>query len=158
MKTTITQRTTLVALTLTMLLALDLSTASADTVVEPSPLGQMASGLNPANWKMPEWKMPSFQQMLPSQDEKARITKKKDGLFSEVGKTASNSWKKTKQALNPQKLNPVRFFQASSRTNVAPKPKSTKPGFFSSLFSPRQEEPQSTTVSDFLQQSRPNRN
>ena len=152
MKTT-AKRITIVAFAIATILTVDLSTASADTTVEPSPLGKVASGLNPANWKMPEWKMPSFNGLLPSQDEKARITKKKDGLFSEVGRTASNSWSKTKEAFNPQKLNPVNFFQASARTNVTPAER--KPGFFSSLFSPGQEEKSDTTVGDFLSQSRP---
>lgn len=153
MKTT-TKRIAIVAFTIATIFSINLSTASADTTVEPSPLGQVVNGLNPANWKMPEWKMPSLKGLLPNQEEKARITKKKDGLFSEVGKTVSNRWAKTKETFSPDKLNPVNFFQASARTNVTPAKK--EPGFFSSLFSPGQEDVKSdTTVSDFLGQSRP---
>ena len=115
-----------------------------------APLGP----LNPANWKMPSFKMPTFQNLMPGTDEKARITKKKDGLFQEVGQTASNSWKKTKEVFNPQKLNPTNFFTASSRTPSSTSEK--KPGFFSSLFSPAPAEKASGTVTDFLRQDRPN--
>lgn len=139
-----------------MLFVCSISTANADTTVEPSPMGKMVSGLNPMNWKMPKLKMPSFKEMLPGQEEKARITKKKDGLFSEVGKTASNSWSRTKAALNPQKLNPVNFFTASARTPSEPEPEKKKPGFFHSLFNPGAAEAQDdATVTDFLSQSRP---
>src|SRR6056297_666108 len=77
----------------------------------PSALSQMLHGMNPVNWKLPD-----LRQVLPGNQEQARIKEKKDGLFSEVGKATSNSWNKTKQMFNPQKLNPVRFLPASSRT------------------------------------------
>ncbi|MGB7324363.1 MAG: hypothetical protein WBD31_05790 [Rubripirellula sp.] len=115
-----------------------------------SPTAGMFSNLNPANWKMPD-----FKAMLPGQDEKARIVEKKDGLFSEVKKSASNSWAKTKAVFNPQKLNPVNFLPASSRTETTGE--EAKPGFFRSLFMPAPiEEPRTETVQDFLKQSRPN--
>jgi hypothetical protein len=118
-------------------------------------MAQIASGLNPLNWRMPQWKMPNFRRLLPGNEEKARIKNKKDGLFDEVGKTASNSWNKTKTALDPQKLNPANFFTASARTPSAPKAKE-KPGFFRSLFAPEPEvEKSNATVTDFLRQSRP---
>ena len=119
-------------------------------------IGQMAAGLNPMNWRMPQWKMPNFRQMLPGADEKARIKKKKEGLFDEVTKTASNSWMKTKEMLNPQKLNPVRFMPASSRTPSPGNAQESKPGFFRSLWSPAPPvERDNATVTDFLRQSRP---
>ncbi|MFK8110895.1 MAG: hypothetical protein AB8B91_01760 [Rubripirellula sp.] len=138
-----------------ILLASDVSVADAQES-QPSAIGKMASGLNPANWKMPSWKMPSFKALMPGQDEQARITKKKDGLFSEVGKTASNSWTKTKEVFNPKKLNPVNFLTASARTPAAQPQQESKPGFFHSLFNPRGDEPQDdATVTDFLSHSRP---
>lgn len=155
MKTT-AMRTAIGAAALTLFLFADLTTASAQTEVEPSPIGQMASGLNPMNWRMPQWKMPNFRQLLPGNDEKARIVKKKDGLFDEVGKTASNSWNKTKNALNPQNLNPVKFLPASARTPAPSPQQESKPGFFRSLFAPAPPaKDDSATVTDFLSQSRP---
>lgn len=141
----------------TLALALLLITPSvvAQEPAQPTPLGQFARSLNPLNWSMPQWKMPNFRSVLPGSEEKARIKKKKDGLFDEVGKTASNSWSKTKAALDPQKLNPVNFFTASSRTPAASSARETKPGFFRSLFSPPPEPQQDTTVTGFLRQPRP---
>ncbi len=116
----------------------------------PSPMAGMFSNLNPANWTMPD-----FKGMLPGREEKARIVEKKDGLFTEVRKTASTSWSRTKEVFNPQKLNPVNFLPASSRT--ASPAQEAKPGFFKSLFTPAPPEPERVeTVQDFLKQSRPN--
>lgn len=123
----------------------------ADEAIPTTPFGRMVHGLNPANWKMP-----TFSGLLPQQEEKARLTKKKDSLVDEVGQTASNSWNRTKTALNPQRLNPVRFFTASAATPATPRAQEPKPGFFSSLFSPSApSEKTSTTTSDFLSQPRP---
>ena len=138
--------TTAVAM-LMLCLCVEVSTARADEVIEASPMTQLVHGLNPMNWKMPD-----FRQLLPGNDEKARIKKKKEGLMDEVTKTASNSWSKTKQALNP-----VKFLPASSRTpSPASRQQAEQPGFFRSLFGAgkpaAQEKP---TVTDFLRQERP---
>jgi len=136
---------------LTLLLFADLSTATAQTkTTDPTPIGRMVSGLNPMNWQMP-----NFRDMLPAQEEKARIKKKKDGLFDEVTQTASRSWNRTKQVLNPQKLNPVNFFPASARTPSSKQTKKAEPGFFRSLFTAAEEPNDNATVTDFLRQSRP---
>ena len=144
-----TRMKSLVGLTAAVALALAVSqNAMADEVVKESPMATFARNLNPANWKMP-----NFRTLLPGQDEKARITKKKDGLVSEVSQTASNSWNKTKQMFSPERMNPARMFTASART-PSTKEKSDKPGFFRSLFAPPEPEP-SSTVTEFLRQSRP---
>lgn len=129
---------------------------SADTPEEPSGFGQAVSVMNPLNWKMPQLKMPNFKSILPSKAEQDEINEKKDGLFDQVGKTASNSWSKTKNALSPKNLNPARFFTTSSKTSVKTVPvKEKKPGFWSRLLSPwPEEEPEQTTVTDFLRQPR----
>lgn len=115
-----------------------------------APLGP----LNPANWKMPSFKMPSLEGMLPQAEEKQRIVKKKDSFFSEIGKTVSNSWNRTKEAFNPQKLNPTRFLTASSRT-PSKQASESKPGFFSSLFSSGKEDHSKSSTLDFLKRDRP---
>lgn len=139
------------AAALALVMLLQTQNASAQDPAQPSAFGQLARNLNPMNWKMP-----NFGSLLPGNDEKARIKKKKDGLFDEVGKTASNSWSKTKAALDPQKLNPVNYLPASSRTPSPKKPEQTKPGFFRSLFAPSAEpERQDGTVTGFLSQPRP---
>ena len=135
------------AATLALLVVLCLS--SSTSVFAEDGAGLLGP-LNPANWKMP-----SFQTFMPGADEKARITKKKDGLFQEVGQTVSNSWNRTKEVFNPQKLNPTNFFTASSKTPSTTSSES-KPGFFSSLFSPQPAADESGTVTDFLRQDRPN--
>jgi hypothetical protein len=136
---------------LTLLLFVDLSTANAQTKsTDPTPIGRMVSGLNPMNWKLP-----NFREMLPAQEEKARIKKKKDGLFDEVTQTASRSWNRTKAVLNPQKLNPINFFPASARTPSSKQTQKAEPGFFRSLFTPAEPPADNSTVTDFLRQSRP---
>ena len=110
---------------------------------------RLVNGLNPANWKMPD-----FKSILPGQDEKTRIKKKKDGLMTEMTTTASNSWTKTKEVLDPQKLNPARMFSASNKTNST-REEPAKPGFFRSLFTPDPPEKKDLTVTDFLGRSRP---
>ncbi|MDA8743826.1 hypothetical protein N9N28_04245 [Rubripirellula amarantea] len=127
------------------------SPATSVSAEEAAPMGP----LNPMNWKMPEFKMPSFKALLPGEEEKTRIKTKKDGLFSEVTQTASNSWNRTKEALNPQKLNPTRFFTASSKT-PSTETEETKPGFFQSLFMGPAETKEPETVTDFLRQDRVN--
>ncbi|MCG8650909.1 MAG: hypothetical protein MI861_13810 [Pirellulales bacterium] len=129
--------------------------ALADKPVRSSPVGRMVDTLNPANWKMPSMKMPKFSSILPARDEKARIKKKKDSLMDEVTQTASNSWRKTKETLNPKKLNPVRFFSASAKT-PSTKTRDKKPGFLGSLFQPKpQPAAQDQTVTDFLGLAKP---
>ncbi len=140
-----------------ILLASNLSDAHAQSTASGSTtptMGQFFSNLNPMNWQMPQMKMPDFRSMLPGQEEKTRIIQKKDGLMNDVKTTASNSWQKTKEVLDPKKLNPMNLFPAS------PTPTTTsgtqQPGFFSSLFAPGkpvQQEPQEiATVGDFLAQ------
>ena len=126
----------------------------------PTNVGQQAMGqepaaaplgpLNPANWKMP-----SFQSLLPGAEEKTRIKKKKDGLFQELTQSVSGSWNRTKAVFNPQKLNPANFFTASAKT-PSPKSSDAKPGFFRSLFTPGAKSQETGTVNDFLAQPRPN--
>jgi hypothetical protein len=146
-----TRLNSVVGLTAALLLAwtLNQSTARADELVPPTPMQRIVNGLNPANWRMPD-----FRSLLPGQEEKVRIKKKKDGLFTEVSDTAANSWAKTKEMFNPQKLNPARMFPASARTPSS-REDANKPGFFQSLFSPQPPEKEVTTVNDFLKQSRP---
>lgn len=147
---------TLLALTFSLCLSTGSEQICADEVKPASPFGQMVTILNPANWKMP--KMPTFQGLVPQAEEKARITKKKDSLVDEVGKTASSSWNRTKEALNPQKLNPANFFTASARTPVKTAPVEKKPGFFQSLFSPFSPavpEDENETMSGWIAQPRP---
>lgn len=151
-----TRLNSVVGLTAALLLAwtLNQTPATADTVIGPSPMSRLVSGMNPANWTMPQWKMPDFKSIIPGQDEKTRIKKKKDGLFTEVKTSASNSWTKTKEVLDPQKLNPARMFPAAART-PANRAESDKPGFFGSLFAPEPPEKGVSTVTDFLRQDRP---
>ena len=116
-----------------------------------TPMGRVVHGLNPMNWKMP--KVPTFQQVMPSKEDKTRITKKKNNLMTDMKQTASKSWNKTKDVLNPKRLLPTNLFAA--------KPEATQPqrdvkqvGFFESLLRP--QPPQKTdSVNDFLKQKRP---
>jgi len=141
---------------LSLVMFTSLGNVSADTPEESSGFGKAASAMNPLNWKMPQLKMPNFKSLLPSKAEQTEINEKKDGLFDQVGKTASNSWSKTKTALSPKNLNPARFFTTSSKSAVKTTPvKEKQPGFWSKLLSPwPEEEPEQTTVTDFLRQPR----
>ncbi len=103
-----------------------------------------------------ELEVAQLSGIAPRSRRKTRIKKKKDGLFDEVTQTASRSWNRTKEVLNPQKLNPVNFFPASARTPSSKQTEKTEPGFFRSLFTPAEEPADdNATVTDFLRQSRP---
>ncbi|TWU31571.1 hypothetical protein [Novipirellula artificiosorum] len=129
--------------------------AESPTGTSPPTFGEFASGLNPMNWKMPQWKMPSLKSMLPGQDDKTRIVKKKDGLVSDVKQTASKSWQKTKEIFDPSRLSPSNLFV--QKEDPASKPDS--PGFFGSLFGPREpaETERIATANEFLAQPRVDR-
>ena len=114
----------------------------------PSAIGKWVSNLNPMKWKRPEFKMPSFGDLMPGQSEQDRIIQRKDGLVSEVGASAKNSWQRTKEAFNPMKVLP-----AGNRTPSQGSAGSEKPGFFKRLFTPPPP-PQAATVNDFLKQDR----
>ena len=118
---------------------------SAEEAVQPTTFGQFFNSLNPANWKMP-----NFRSLLPQTEEKARIKKKREGLVEEVGKTASSSWTRTRDALNPAK-----FFTTSAKSPAQSTPPSDEPGFLQSLFAPPVPPDENETVSGFLKQSRP---
>ena len=141
---------------LSLVMFINLGNVSADTPDESAGFGKAANAMNPLNWKMPKIKMPNFKNLLPSKTEQAAINEKKDGLFDQVGKTASSSWSKTKTALSPKNLNPDRFFTASSKSAVQRSPvKEKKSGFWSKLLRPWPEkEPEQKTVTDFLRQPR----
>jgi hypothetical protein len=141
---------TIFALSFSLFLLSGSDRLRADEATPVSPFGQMVNSLNPANWKMP-----SFQGLMPQTQEKAKIKKKKDGLVDEVGKTASSSWNRTKEAFNPQKLNPANFFTASAKSPADTTPAPKKPGFFQSLFSPSVPQDENATMSGFLNQDRP---
>ena len=144
-----------VALLLALNFGLNTRYSVADEVVQPSPAERLARGLNPANWQMPKWKMPDFPSLLPGNEEKARIKKKKDGFFGEVSKTASNSWSKTKKAFSPENFSPMQIFPAAARTPAKTEEK-PKRGFFESLFSPWPAKQESDgTVNQWLDQPRP---
>ena len=120
----------------------------------PGPFGQMMNGLNPANWKLPQMKMPKMQmpkfgQMLPNKQEKQRVIQKKNNLVDEVSQTAKNSWKRTRETLNPMKYLPAGFKQ-----NRTPKPKTKQGGFFQGLFGPREPAPKPASPSEFLSQEK----
>ncbi len=119
------------------------------SMTEPSTTGSFFSNLNPANWRMPK-----INEILPGQDDRTRIRKKKDGLFTDVTDTATRTWDRTKKTFDPRRLNPMNL--------LPPKPATTNdsPGFFGSLFGAKPAEPQITntsTVNDFLRQSKPTR-
>lgn len=122
-----------------------------------TPVGKAVSTLNPMNWKMPKFKRPAMQQVLPTQVEKQRIKERKNSLVSEVSQTASRSWKKTKQVLNPKRLLPTNLFAAGPEQPQPPQQQEVEQvGFFEQLLRPMTPEPdQGTTVNDFLKQDRP---
>jgi len=115
----------------------------------PSAMQRFASGMNPVNWKMPD-----FGSIFPSQEEQERVKEKKESFFSEVSATASKSWAKTKEVFSPSRYNPTKFFSASHRSK-GPQTTRKEPGFWSSLFTTEPEPQEINNVNDFLRQSRP---
>ncbi len=152
-------RNTCRAIAVALIVAATTLTAGTSPLTAQDASAHPGGGLNPLNWQMPKFQapkfsMPKFSSLLPGQDEKQRMTKKKDSLFTEIGASARNSWAKTKEVFNPQKLNPANLFKpASTKTQT---PKATKPSFFSSLFAPPEDPPERITdVNDFLNQQNP---
>ena len=133
--------------------------ACAEEYAPQTPVGRMMQGLNPANWKMPEFKMPTIQNLMPGQDDKDRIIERKNGLVDEVKGTAMRSWTKTKETLNP-----MRFLSGGlmGGTSDGQQPVQQTGGFFSNLLSggsqavaePSAVQPASG-VNDFLNMTKP---
>lgn len=100
--------------------------------------------------------MPSINQVMPTMEEKKRITKRKNSLVTEVSQTASKSWNKTKEILNPKRLLPSTVFGGTDRTPEQPDKKVRQVGFFESLLRPMPPKQQTnTSVNDFLKQQKP---
>jgi len=112
-----------------------------------SPTSGIAQKINPANWKMPSFRLPNF---LVRHDEQERIVERKDGLVSDIKGTASRSWQRTKKTFNPARLNPMNLFAGPTTGPDQEK----KPGFFSSLLTPPQPEERVATVNEWLGQDR----
>lgn len=134
------------------------NTASAQNAA-PNPISNAASKLNPMNWKMPTFpktrlRLPNF--LVPKTDQE-RIVQRKNGLMDDMKATTAASWKRTKEVLNPARLNPMNLLAGPSKSPSEPK----SPGFFSSLFgapaSPQASQPEErvATVNQFLSQQRP---
>ena len=141
---------------LAVLTALSYSTAlGQETDTDPELPGngftQMVSGLNPANWRMPQFKMPTWDGILPTKEEKSRVITKKNSFVDEVSTTAKKSWHRTKSTLNPK-----RFMPAGFKQNTSTQPERKEPGFFSRLFAPYPESPEpemdTKSVTDWLKQ------
>ncbi|MEM6689678.1 MAG: hypothetical protein AAF664_09640 [Planctomycetota bacterium] len=136
-------------------LSSDLQTLPPAAIPDATGTGAPGGIFNPTNWKLPQFKLPSLANLLPQKSEKERVIRKKDGLVSEVRSTAGNTWKRTREALDPAKLNPARFFTASNRQQSDRKPESSKPNFFKALFAPPEPEaPRISTPAEFLKQER----
>ncbi len=120
-------------------------------------LGRMAKGLNPSNWKLPKFKLPTLGGLMPGQDEKDAITKRKDSLVSEVKQSAKRSWTRTKDAFNPMKLIPAGFRQPSDSQSGQAAPSGQANSFFGSFLKPSEQQAGSASegVNDFLRNNRP---
>ncbi len=135
------------------LLTVCVSLATTGSVVAQEPgttQPSIATKLNPMNWKMPAFHMPEF--LVPKNDQE-RIVERKDTLVSDIKTTTSQSWQRTKTTFSPARLNPMNLFSGSTTQPGH----QTKPGFFSSLFSPAESKPEArvATVNEFLNQDRP---
>lgn len=144
---------TLVAFGFVGVLLMGPAAVGAQDASATTPFGQWVHNLNPVNWRMP--KFPTFRSLLPRQEEQARIRKKQEGLVEEVSKTASGSWQRTKEALNPQRFAPSKLFPASAKTPSTP-PDQQRPGFFQSLFGASAPPPGPKDPAGFLKQPRIN--
>lgn len=120
---------------------------------QPSMVSKVAETMNPTNWKMPSFRLPSF--LVPN-NEQERIVQRKNGLVQDIKDTSSRSWQRTKQIFNPARLNPMNLLAGPNGDSATPKDPN-KPGFFSSLLTPGPSEPTErvATVNEFLGQDRP---
>ena len=153
---TTTKRITAITAVFTLMLVATHSVANADERIKPSPMAKVTQGLNPKNWKLPKWKMPDFSRLIPGGEKKkapAREMKKRGSMLEGVSKTASNSWNKTKQVFDAEKLNPMKYLPASSKGKS--KEAKSKPGFFRSLWGTKEQQPAPATPTDFLRLDRP---
>jgi hypothetical protein len=152
-----TQRIQLIAALIAATLIVSVPTAGAQEAdMQPlppaNPFVRMVNGLNPANWNLPKFQMPSFGKILPTKREKKRVITKKDSLVDEVSNTAKQSWQRTKETLNPMRLMPAGFRQ---NQQPAPARRESQGGFFQKLFSPfsgQPAEPEAKSVTDWLKQ------
>lgn len=141
----------IVAVGAATLLCASAADATADDASRSNAWGQFMQTMNPVNWRLPA--LPQFRSILPKSEENARIRKKGDSLIDEVSKTASGSWQRTKDALNPQRFAP-NVFTASAKTASRPEPPKRKTGFFRSLFPAPETAPAPKDPADFLNQPR----
>lgn len=126
------------------------------------PIGQAVETLNPLNWNWPTFSPPQLRvpQLLPAREEQQRIVEKKNSLWDDVSGTTRRSWQRTKEALSPQKWNPMNWWTPADpgRPPETRRPAGQEsPGFFGSLFRPSEPEARVANVTDFLGQERPNR-
>lgn len=118
---------------------------------EPGMFSKIGHAMNPANWSMPKTglRMPEF--LVPQTDQN-RIIEKKNSLVTDVKSSSSSAWKTTKETFNPSRLNPMNWTMPAAGEETDEK----KPGFFSSLFPPKEEPVEHVAgVNDFLNQERP---
>lgn len=139
----------LLAATIVTVSVIDCPTVRSDEFQAQSTVGRFMEGLKPQNWKMP-----SLQSILPGQNERDQIKKRKDGLVQEVTESAKRSWQKTKDTLNPKRLIPTNLFGAGSQPNG----QSQGGGFLSSLLGGgNSAQERAASASDFLRQDKPRR-
>ena len=140
--------------TLFCLIVMPLPQVMAEETVKPSAMQKFTSGINPMNWRMPEFRSASHYQ-----DGKVHADRKQDSFFDEFTASASRGWTKTKVFFNPSRFSPSKMFSSSDRSSSkyssANRSKQDEPGFWSSWFSPKPEPKPIDNVNDFLRQSKP---
>jgi hypothetical protein len=122
--------------------------AVANCLAGPPLSGESSSPSIPTWMKPTEWSMPKMPSM-PWSKEPARIKKKSPGIMTSMNESAKAGWSKTKRALDP-----TRMFGEGNKPKSKPAATSSEPGFFGSMFQPK-EEKEIRTVNDFLSQPQP---
>lgn len=110
----------------------------------PNPFVQWLSPLNPAGWRLPEWKWPGQAKKSPV------LQQKSGGIWSGMTSAVQRGWRTTKRTLDPTggQSQPQR-----GRTDGRTQDK--QESFWSGLWPQRQEPKQIKTANDFLSQPMP---
>ncbi len=107
-------------------------------LASPAPAAAPAGGskwYNPMTWSAPT---------MPWSKEPPRIKRKSQGMVGDLNRTAQSGWTKTKDMMNPSKVFVNRDDSKKSQAG------NSGPGFWSSMFPPKEKPREIRTVSDFL--------
>ena len=124
--------------------------ASADQTIAAGPLRRAVDTINPLNWSMPDWKLPSMKGMFRSDNPMPTNRGRNQGLMAGIKRNTRKGWEATKKTLHPQNFNPLNWLGSEDH---APKKRSAvDQTIWPNLYT--DDSKREPSVSDFLSQER----